>query len=280
MDSEQTTAGAGGTTFDWLIVDHYGIDARWERRLRPTCRGLMVIDDITDRTHDCDLLLNQNLGRVAVDYDGLIPPACRVLVGPRYALLRPEFAEFRPRSLERRASPRLEHLLISMGGVDKDNVTGMMLDVLRDCPLPASCRISVVMGPHAPWLEQIRKQASSMQWATEVLLNVDNMAEIMSESDLAIGAAGSTSWERCALGLPTIIVILAENQQAIGRALDVAGAAKVVNLATLRTEIKSFFSQPDTMASNLASLAACAARVTDGTGSQAMVKMLFELIDI
>ena len=276
-DAGQTRVALGDMPFDWLIVDHYGIDVRWEHSLRHACRSLMVIDDITDRTHDCDVLLNQNLGRSAADYGGLIPPGCRVLAGPTYALLRPEFAALRPRSLARRATPRLEHLLITMGGVDKDNATGMVLDALRGCPLPAACRISVVMGPHAPWLERIRSQATRMPWATEVLLNVGNMAELMADCDLAIGAAGSTSWERCALGLPSIIVVLAENQQAIQNALDLAGAAKAISLETLRADIKAFFSRPDTLASTLAHIATCAATVTDGSGAAAMVRTLLEL---
>lgn len=275
-DARQTQTALGEEPFDWLVVDHYGIDARWERSLRPWCRGLMVIDDITDRMHDCDVLLNQNLGRTAADYDGLTPSGCRVCAGPEYALLRPEFAALRPHSLARRATPRLDRLLITMGGVDKDNATGRVLDALRGCPLPATCRITVVMGPHAPWLDRIRRQAAGMPWATEVLLNVGNMAQLMADSDLAIGAAGSTSWERCVLGLPSIVVVLAENQRAIGRALDAADAARAMDLATLRTEIEAFFSAPDALASTLAHIGACAASVTNGGGAAVMAQTLLE----
>ena len=275
-DARQTMTALGDTPFDWLVVDHYGIDARWERSLRPLCRRLMVIDDINDREHDCDMLLNQNLGRRAADYDGLTPADCQICAGPEHALLRPEFAAWRPYSLARRTQSRLDRLLITMGGVDKDNATGMVLDALRNCPLPSSCRISVVMGPHAPWLGHIRRQSVDMPWATEVLFNVGNMAELMADSDLAIGAAGSTSWERCVLGLPSIVVVIAENQRAISRALDAVGAAKAMDLANLSTEIEAFFLRPNELASTLARIGAVAARVTDGSGAVTMARTLLE----
>lgn len=275
-DAQQTQDALGNALFDWLVVDHYGIDRRWEHMLRTKCHRLMVIDDITDRTHDCDVLLNQNLGRKAADYDGLVPSSCRLYVGPDYALLRPEFAALRSFSLARRKMPRLDRLLISMGGVDKDNATGMVLKALCNCLLPVTCHITVVMGSQAPWLGQVYEQAADMPWVTDVLVNVNNMAGLMADSDLAIGAAGSTSWERCVLGLPSVIVVLAENQREIGRAMDVAGVAKAMHMTNLHTDLEAFFSQPSGLASTLAQIGAAAARVTDGTGAIAIGRALLE----
>jgi UDP-2,4-diacetamido-2,4,6-trideoxy-beta-L-altropyranose hydrolase len=150
-----------------------------------------------------------------------------VLAGPRYALLRPEFREWREASLSRRArEPRLQRLLINLGGVDKDNVTGQVLDALTACDLPEGLQISVVMGAAAPWRESVTAQARAMPWPTEVVANVSDMARRMAEADLAIGAAGSTSWERCCLGLPTLMVVLADNQRQIADALAENGAAR------------------------------------------------------
>jgi UDP-2,4-diacetamido-2,4,6-trideoxy-beta-L-altropyranose hydrolase len=216
---------------DWLVVDHYALDKRWEQAVVPSGCWLLVIDDLADREHACDLLLDQNLGRQGDDYAGLVPQSCNCLIGPEYALLRPEFARMREASLARRAEPQLKHLLVTMGGVDKDNATGEVLSALRDCRLPDDCRITVVMGANAPWLEQVKDQAANMPWPTEVVVNVGNMAERMCNADLAIGAAGSTSWERCCLGLPTLLLIMAKNQQFIAYALDAAGAA--ITLGTL-----------------------------------------------
>jgi UDP-2,4-diacetamido-2,4,6-trideoxy-beta-L-altropyranose hydrolase len=211
-DAKQTKEAIGDEVIDWLIVDHYALDVRWESILKPHYQKLMVIDDLADRPHDCDILLDQNLGRTEQHYAALVFTHCKVLVGPQYALLRPEFSKLRKYSLDRRATPKLKHILITMGGVDKDNATGQVLAALNGSALPTDCRITVVMGPHAPWLTQVGNQAEKLPWSTEVLVNVDNMAKLMADSDLAIGAAGSTSWERCCLGLPTMLVILANNQ--------------------------------------------------------------------
>jgi UDP-2,4-diacetamido-2,4,6-trideoxy-beta-L-altropyranose hydrolase len=227
QDTQQAlSAHTGGQPVDWLVVDHYALDARWEEALLPQSKRIMVIDDLADRPHACDLLLDQNLGRTKATYDGLLKGKTIILVGPKYALLRPEFAALRAQSLARRESnPQLRRLLITMGGVDKDNTTGQVLAALQSCSLPADLCVTVVMGLHAPWLVQVQALATQMPWHTQVFVGVDNMAQLMAESDLAIGAAGSTSWERCCLGVPTIQVALAQNQKVIAQALSRAGAA-------------------------------------------------------
>lgn len=227
-DAQQTGAILAGLQPDWLVVDHYALDQRWEAALEPHYKKLLVIDDLADRPHHGDLLLDQNLGRQPQDYAGLVPKKCQVLTGPHYALLRPEFAALRPYSLQRRQQPALKHLLITMGGVDQPNATGQVLQALKACPLPSDCRISVVMGLQAPWLRQVREQAQDIPRPTEVLVNITNMAQRMADSDLAIGAAGSTSWERCCLGLPTLMVVLADNQWPSARALQQVQAASMI----------------------------------------------------
>ena len=228
IDAEQTHAIMETLHPDWLVVDHYALDQRWEVALRPYCQKLMVIDDLADRPHQCDMLLDQNLGRQLQDYSSLVPTKCKVLIGPQYALLRPEFAGLRLYSLQRRQQPAFKKLLITMGGVDQNNATGQVLQALQSCNLPQACRIRVVMGPNAPWLQQVRAIAEGMPWQTEVLVNINNMAQTMADSDLAVGAAGSTSWERCCLGLPTLIVVLADNQRLSAQALKDANAAFLI----------------------------------------------------
>lgn len=216
---------------DWLVVDHYALDKRWESALQRHYKKMLVIDDLADRAHNCDLLLDQNLGRWPQDYASLVPANCQVLTGPHYALLRPEFAALRDYSLKRRANSQgkqIKQLLITMGGVDLPNATGQVLEALKACPLPADSCITVVMGATAPGLAQVRELAGQMPWPTTVLVNITDMAQHMADSDLAIGAAGSTSWERCCLGLPTLIVVLAENQQPGAQALEAAHAARLI----------------------------------------------------
>jgi UDP-2,4-diacetamido-2,4,6-trideoxy-beta-L-altropyranose hydrolase len=257
---------------DWLIVDHYALDATWERALAPHCARLMVIDDLADRPHVCDLLLDQTHGRDEADYRPHVPASCRLLCGAQYALLRPEFAALRPYSLARRTKPALRELLVTMGGVDKDNATGQVLRALRTCPLPPDCRITVVMGVTAPWLEEVRSQAQVMPWPTRVLVGVKDMAQLMADSDLAIGAAGATSWERCCLGVPTVMLVLAENQRKIAEELCDAGAAHLIDSSKLKNHP---LLTPDHLNPILlGAMSAAAAAVTDGLGVAKVIEVL------
>ena len=259
---------------DWLIVDHYSLDIRWELALKAYFCKLMVIDDLADRQHLSDILLDQNLGRSEKDYAGLLKPDTCALIGPQYALLRPEFAQWREYSLARRTQPQLKNLLITMGGVDEGNATGQVLDALKTCELPDDLNITVVMGPHAPWLAQVQAKAKSMAWPVRVLAGVSNMAQLMADSDLAIGAAGGTAWERCAIGLPTLLLVLAENQKSGAQALQKAGAAVMVQdinkLNQLLVPLTGLAGKPV----ELLQLSNAAANLTDGEGVMRVVQKM------
>jgi UDP-2,4-diacetamido-2,4,6-trideoxy-beta-L-altropyranose hydrolase len=276
-DAEQTRQALGDKVVDWLVVDHYALDRRWEKSLRPHTRRIMAIDDLADRPHDCDLLLDQNLGRQVKDYSGLLSRHTQTLIGPAYALLRPEFARWRDHSLQRRAKPQLKNLLITMGGVDQANATGQVLDALTRCELPTDLRITVIMGPTAPWMAQVQAQAEAMPCPTQVLAGVSNMAHLMAESDLCIGAAGSTSWERCCLGLPALQLALAANQKPINAALVLAESVLTVQQEKLQAELPSVFAQL-TRPAALRGLSKNAAVVCDGLGAGKTVQWLEKVI--
>ncbi|MDQ0125876.1 UDP-2,4-diacetamido-2,4,6-trideoxy-beta-L-altropyranose hydrolase [Pseudomonas lini] len=260
---------------DWLVVDHYGLDAEWETALQCHYRKLMVIDDLADRPHISDLLLDQTFGRSPQAYQQWVPSGCTVLCGSQYALLRPEFSTLRPYSLKRRANHQLEHLLITMGGVDKDNATGQILRALKASELPTECRITVVMGANAPWLKEVRQEALQMPWPIEVLVDVRDMAQLMADSDIAIGAAGSTSWERCCLGLPTIMVVLAENQKTAAILLEQAQAVLSLSIGVdLASELQRIIEKINLEKKLLKALSVKANRITDGTGCQLVVSKL------
>ena len=267
IDAEQTKNVIGETTADWLIVDHYALDSRWEGALAPCYRKLMAIDDLADRPHVCDLLLDQTYGRDAADYSPLVAAECHLLCGSQYALLRPEFAALRPYSLQRRTRPALRELLITMGGVDKNNATCQVLLSLRACSLPADCRITVVMGSTAPWLGEVRAQVQDMPWPAQMLVGVNDMAQLMSDSDFAIGAAGATSWERCCLGLPTAILVLAENQRYAARLLEQANAVRMLDLTNnFQKRLTQLINEILTSETCLTQLRDSASKVTDGQG--------------
>ncbi|MDK2776148.1 MAG: UDP-2,4-diacetamido-2,4,6-trideoxy-beta-L-altropyranose hydrolase [Pseudomonadota bacterium] len=265
-DANQTLNAIKSLNPDWLVVDHYALDAEWEGRLAASVSNILAIDDLANRDHKCTLLLDQNLGRLSSDYDKFIQGKCIRLVGPRYALLRPEFAEYREESLKRRGNPEFNRILISLGGIDRDNVTGKILDALSDSGIPSDTELDVIMGGSAPHLCEIRKQVSDLPFRANVSVNVKDMAERMYLADLSIGAAGGTSWERCCLGLPTLLIILAENQVAGAKALEASGAAVIIENAY---QIKSILPSELVELNNpskLRTMIDAAAKISDGCG--------------
>jgi UDP-2,4-diacetamido-2,4,6-trideoxy-beta-L-altropyranose hydrolase len=277
LDAQQTEVVLATLRPQWLVVDHYALDARWESALRPAVGRVLVVDDLADRPHDCDVLIDQTLGRQPAEYEHLVPSRCRCLAGASYALLRPEFARLRPESLaRRRAEMGVRHVVITMGGVDQGNAAGRVLRALDRCTLPDSSHLTVVMGPTAPWLHTVQEQAAAMRRPTRVLVDVQDMARLMASADVAIGAAGSTSWERCCLGVPTLMLVLADNQQGVADALEAAGAAVVLGDAE---------TGPDRIGAALQKLADTGQRremverasaVTDGQGAAAAVSCMLD----
>ena len=225
---------------DWIIVDHYALDFIWHNELRSTKAKIMVIDDLADRVHSSDVLLDQTFGRKADDYTLLVKNNTKLLMGSKFALLRSEFKKIRKKSLKLRKNRLFRNLLISFGGYDKDNLTGQIIDKLIHCDLHEDTKITIIIGANSPWTNIINKKVKVLPWKTLVLSGVKDMAEIMCTSDLAIGSAGSTSWERCALGLPAIQIVSAVNQLIIAKNLENIGAAKTLkNLDNLKYIISS-----------------------------------------
>lgn len=273
-DATASLAALRDAAPDWLIVDHYALDARWEALLAPACGRMLVIDDIADRPHACDVLLDQNLGRRAADYAALLPAGCETLIGQQYALLRPEFRALRAASLARRETPLLRNILVSMGGIDKDDATSAVLDGIEAAGLPDGVAVTVVSGRDAPWLDKVRRRAGRMRLPTEVLAGVRDMAARMMQADLAVGAGGGTAWERCCLGLPSIVVVLAENQRPGAAALARAGAAWAIDdIADVGRELPGLLAAAAAPAT-LAQVARRAAAITDGRGAERVCERL------
>ena len=228
-DADETFRLLEKQSVDWLIVDHYALDAQWERQISPVVGNIMVIDDLADRPHQCSILLDQNYGSTPQQYAGLVPNDCKCLIGPMYALLRPEFINLREWSLRRRSNGRIDRVLISFGGVDKDNFTGQMLASLAVDPLNYGIEFDVVMGASAQHIELVRTQSDELPLNISISQNVNDMADRMARADISIGAGGSTSWERCCMGLPTILLIMAENQKRAASSLEDVGAVIIAN---------------------------------------------------
>lgn len=211
--------GAVSLRPDWLVVDHYQLDRRWESAMRRDVRQIMVIDDHPRRPHDCDVLLDQNLPATAdapVDATG-----AQALFGVEYALLQPEY-----RQLRREARPRtgaIRRVLISFGGSDRFGLTASALRATL-ANTAGDVAVDVVMPSSIPDRAEIEAVATASSRAT-VHLNAPTLAPLMLASDLGIGAAGSTSWERLCLGLPSIVTAVGVNQEPIAAALDQLGLA-------------------------------------------------------
>jgi UDP-2,4-diacetamido-2,4,6-trideoxy-beta-L-altropyranose hydrolase len=227
-DAEQTLGALGNTKFDWLIVDHYAIDHRWERAMKSIYQKIMVIDDLADREHNCDVLLDQNLGATKKSYRKLIPKDCKTLIGPDFALLRPEFSIHREESLNRRSKPELKNILISFGGMDPSNETAGILNQINFPQKFGELILTVVLGKNAPWINEVIKLAKSIKHKINIIVDANNMGYLMATNDLIIGGAGISSWERCCLGVPTLVVIQAPNQENNARTLEKAGAALIL----------------------------------------------------
>ncbi|EBA13975.1 UDP-2,4-diacetamido-2,4,6-trideoxy-beta-L-altropyranose hydrolase [Roseobacter sp. CCS2] len=262
---------------DWLVLDHYALDRVWQEAALPGGVRLLVIDDLADRPHLADVLLDQNVGRLAQDYDGLVPENYDRLIGPAHALLRPEFATLRPDALRRRETlKRPERLLVTLGGIDRDNATGVVLDALAGIAGIDQMKVSVVMGANAPWLDDVKRQARALPMHTQVDVAVPDMARRLTQTDLCIGAAGSTAWERCCLGLPTLQLALADNQTAIARSMAENGVALALphpdesDFAAALAQGLTQLSDP----SAYRAMARRAAALTDGTGAGHMAARL------
>jgi UDP-2,4-diacetamido-2,4,6-trideoxy-beta-L-altropyranose hydrolase len=208
IDAQTVIQALSDRVWDWLVVDHYALDARWESALRQTVKQIFVIDDIADRRHDCDILLDQNFyADMGSRYSGKVPGHCRLLLGPHYALLRDEF-----RLLREQIKPRegpVNRIFVFFGGVDAVNYTGRTIDVLSDMKLDG-LHVDVVVGMQHPFREKI--VASCRAQGFTCYVQTSRIAELMATADLAIGAGGSATWERCCLGLPTIAFSTADNQ--------------------------------------------------------------------
>ena len=262
---------------DWLVVDHYAIGATWEAIVRLTAKNIMVIDDLANRSHNCDLLLDQTPGRALSSYDHLVPTNCQRIIGPRYALLKPEFRLRRNASLNRRKQAQLKQILVFLGGVDRDNMTSKVLDGLAMAALPVDSEITVVLGPTAPWKNSIKALIEKMPVPTKLLVGVKDMADLMLDADLAIGAAGSSSLERCCLGLPSLMVVVADNQTSIARELERSNAVKL--LSTDPTELNNLicnFFQSKVLTYELEKMSAASANILNGDGVQSVLAKMTE----
>ena len=275
-DAEQTLAALGAGTWDWLVVDHYALDQRFETPLREVCKHVMAIDDLADRVHDCDVLLDQNFYQDQAErYLDKVPAHCRLMLGPSYALLRPEFKAMREKVQVR--TGKVNNILVFFGGVDADNLTGQVLDVL--IKLNLGVQVNVVIGQQHPLKEKIRQLCDQHSYDCHV--QTSHMASLMAEADLSIGAGGSATWERCALGLPTIVIATAHHQINTTKDLSDIGISKYLG-AWSKINFKKFLRNIRKIIYdkiNIHEMSVKSLNLVDGNGTVKVLNIILETHD-
>jgi len=275
-DAQATAACAQKVGASWIVVDGYHFGAAYQQNLREAGHRVLFIDDYghADR-YEADLVLNQNIDAE----DGLYADRAEhtdLLLGPKFALLRKEFWPWRAPRREIRVEA--EHILITLGGVDPDNVTTDTVEALGSMEA-SGVRATVVIGGSNPHEEEVRTAAKSAGVPIDVRQNVDDMAELMADSDIAVSAGGSTCWELAFMGIPNVIVVLAENQKGIARGLGEAGSAvnlgwhENVGTSEIESALKSLLRNDQ----KRRRMADRAQSLVDGSGSERVLKNMRSL---
>ena len=244
-----------------LVVDHYERDVQYESSCRGWANSILAIDDLAERAHDCDLLLDAAPGGIADDYRRRVPEAAVLLLGPAYALLMPTFAAARRRILPRRYAGAARRILVALGATNPNGLLDKVLDAIEQASVELAP--DLVFAWNTPDADRLAARVERA--GGRVHVDVGNMAELMATADLAVGAGGMSTWERCTLGLPTLLLVIADNQRANAEALDAIGAARIV-----APEIDTLNSAIDALAGDAAALermSRAAARLSDGLGA-------------
>lgn len=276
-DAKETTQVLKCVSPDLLVLDHYGLDVNWETFIQNTVQNLVVIDDLANRSHQCQLFVDPNLGRRSSHYASLLPINCKKLIGEDFAILGAEFRKFRDESLMRRLENKLSRILVSMGGIDNLNLTSQVIETLSQSSLPQTVKIDVILGRASPFSNEVRRVASNSPFEIKLSVDVDNMAQMMSLSDMSIGAVGGTAWERLCLGLPSIAVIQAVNQEFNAKSLERAGVAKTLHYEEIRHRLPQeveFLMVHE----NLKTMSARASGIIDGRGTNRVIEAIKNLM--
>jgi len=272
VDAEESIQTLSGTRVDWLIIDHYALEQTWEQKLRPHARKIMVIDDLANRRHDCDLLLDQNYIHDSNRYDLLTFPVTTKLLGTDYVLLRKDFAENRHSTVRKHET--INGIFVFFGGTDPDNLTSTALKALIQPDLK-HLSVDVVIGSANPYSAQVEALVIEHPNA-RLHVQVENIAELMGKSNIALGAGGTTTWERMAAGLPSIVVTIAENQVAFIRDLDQdgylrwLGNASQVDMQKIHDALLDAIQNPH----KLYDQSREGQKLVDGMGAQTIAKLL------
>lgn len=263
-------------TMDWIVVDHYSLDSEWENLMIEKTRFIMAIDDIANRFHFCNIILDQNFVlNYNNRYDNLVSDACVKLLGPKYALVRPDFPKLRDISLSKRKNPEINRILVFMSGGDNYNETEKVIEGIKLSKY-WMVYIDIVVTLNYPFMESLIIKIKELPNA-KIYTQTDKMAYLMASADIAFTAGGSVTWEKCVLGLPSIVSIMADNQKDIALEMNRYKIQKTIGFAAklkaedYSTSINSLSKQDLKIMSN------SAIDICDGTGIDYVVEKMKDL---
>lgn len=209
---------------DVIIADHYAIDATWMKHVASNDLKKVIIDDLANREHFCDILIDQNFGRIPQHYDQLVPKETTILAGSEYVFIKEDFKKNREKMQADRLERDPRHLNICMGGVDKENSSFRILETIMKLEYFKNWSVDVVLRSSSPNAKMLNQYVENHPRNVKVYFDYDNMASLFGKADLAIGAGGVTLWERCCVGLPTLLLTIADNQVPAALAMSKTGA--------------------------------------------------------
>jgi len=270
-------------TYDWLLCDHYAIEKTWQKRMREIVNNIFVIDDLANREHDCNVLLDQTFNCKKNKYVNKIKEGTLQLLGTNYALLGNDYSKLRTRKLLQNRNNALQprKILIFMGGSDKQNWTLKVLRVLncfiKESTVFLDIDVNIVIGAQYQYERELYSVISECPFKVNLLKNISSMAKTIAGSDLAIGAGGGSSWERCCLALPTLTCVVADNQSELSEKLENFGAIiKWRTVSELLTELKGLFSSKN----RLSKISLAASKVCDGEGASRVSDMILNMNEL
>lgn len=271
-------ANYNSDVLDCLIVDHYSIDSRWHSTLKPLTKTIMQVDDLADRMLDVDIVLDQNYSILGdTRYDPVTKGKVTKLCGPKFALLRDEFAVARNKLQPYMTRMEQHQVVLFFGGIDATNETTKALHGLLS--VDTQDHFCVIIGKNNPNKKQIIELVEQYKNRCSVHIQVKNMTDFLSSAYLFVGAVGATTWERCALSLPAIVCSVAENQEQVARDLseinghNYMGPNQHLSSMDYAEAYKSLTDAPH----SLYKQALCCERLVDGKGALRVVQHLEEI---
>lgn len=271
----QLGKAVGVDCFDCIITDHYAIDQIWQKQVKNHTKKILVIDDLGDRIHQCDCLLDQTYNCSADKYEHQVSDHCHLMLGTKFALLRDEFTE-----IYKQKSNKERNILVMFGATDANNLTLKTLQLLSQ--RTDINEINIIVGSSALHIKSVQafidEQSLKNFQNINLHINPNNIAQLMQNAYLAIGAAGTTSWERCASGLPAVVVIQAENQRQIAHQLQQAKVITYIEESEMTKLLNKRIDQWLNNDLNYEFAVTQAMNICDGLGSKRVAKNILNLI--